>query len=206
MNLKRNLYWNNFYSNFSFSKESNFAKFCLKYIKKNSDLLDIACGNGRDTFFFIKNGIKCKGIDISKIAIKNNTKKLKNTFQVMDACTRRFNLKKKYDFIYCRFFLHTINQNSERIFLDNVKKIMKKNSKLFLEFRTTKDPLMKIGKKISNNEVISDHYRRFINVQEFLKEIKKNNFKIFYKASSNNFAKFGNERPHICRIILKKLF
>ena len=124
----------------------------------------------------------------------------------MDACTRRFNLKKKYDFIYCRFFLHTIDQNSEKIFLDNVKKIMKKNSKLFLEFRTTKDPLMKIGKKISNNEVVSDHYRRFINVQEFLKDIKKNNFKIFYKASSNNFAKFGNERPHICRMILKKLF
>ena len=66
--------------------------------------------------------------------------------------------------------------------------------------------IMKIGKKISNNEVVSDHYRRFINVQEFLKDIKKNNFKIFYKASSNNFAKFGNERPHICRMILKKLF
>ena len=60
-----------------------------------------------ETPFFIKNGIKCKGIDISKIAIKNNTKKTKkNTFQVMDACTRRFNLKKKYDFIYCRFFTH----------------------------------------------------------------------------------------------------
>ncbi len=205
MNLKRNLYWNNFYSNFSFSKESNFAKFCLKYIKKNSDLLDIACGNGRDTFFFIKNGIKCKGIDISKIAIKNNTKKLKNTFQVMDACTKRFNIKKKYDSIYCRFFLHTINKKSELIFLDNVKKIMKKNSKLFLEFRTTKDPLIKKGKRISSNEVISDHYRRFINVNNFLKALKANNFKIFYKASSNNFAKFGNERPHICRIILKKL-
>ena len=50
---------------------------------------------------------------------------------------------------------------------------MKKNSKLFLEFRTTKDPLMKKGKKISYNEVVSDHYRRFINVQEFLKEIKE---------------------------------
>ena len=68
MNFKRNLYWNKFYSNFSFSKESNFAKFCLKYIKKNSDLLDIACGNGRDTFFFIKSGIKCQGIDISILA------------------------------------------------------------------------------------------------------------------------------------------
>ena len=33
-----------------------------------------------------------------------------------------FNLKKKYDFIYCRFFLH-IDQNSERNFLDNVKKL-----------------------------------------------------------------------------------
>ena len=50
---------------------------------------------------------------------------------------------------------------------------MKKNSKLFLEFRTTKRSFNEDRKKISNNEVISDHYRRFINVQEFLKDKKE---------------------------------
>jgi len=204
MKLKRNPYWNKFYSKFSFSKESNFAKFCIKFFKKNSCLLDVGCGNGRDTFFFIKNGIKCKGIDISKTAIKNNSKRLKNTFEVKDACSNQSKNQKKYDYIYCRFFLHTINQKSEKNFLRNVKKIMNKKSRLFLEFRTIKDPMMNNGKKISYNEVISDHYRRFIDVEHFMKISQENGFKIDFKASSYNFAKFKTERPHICRMILRK--
>ena len=40
----------------------------------------------------------------------------------MDACTRRFNLKKNM-ILYIVDFLHTIDQNSEKIFLDNVKKL-----------------------------------------------------------------------------------
>ncbi len=204
MNFRRNSYWNNFYSKFSLLDESNFARFSVKYFKKNSSLLDVACGNGRDTFFFIKKGIKCKGIDISKIAIKNNSKKLKNIFEVKDACSDKFKIRKKYDYIYCRFFLHTIDQESEKSFLRNIKKVMMKKSKLFLEFRTTKDPMMKKGKKISYNEVISDHYRRFIDVENFIKNSKEYGFKIIFKASSYNFAKFKNERPHICRMILRK--
>jgi hypothetical protein len=64
--------------------------------------------------------------------------------------------------------------------------------------------MMKIGKKISKNERISDHYRRFINTQEFEKELKILNFKIIYKKESFRFAKYKNEQPHICRMILSK--
>ena len=35
---------------------------------------------------------------------------------------------------------------------------------IFLEFRTSLDPLAKKGKKISQYERIFGHYRRFINV------------------------------------------
>ena len=81
---------------------------------------------------------------------------------------------------------------------------MNKKSRLFLEFRTIKDPMMNNGKKISYNEVISDHYRRFIDVEHFMKISQENGFKIDFKASSYNFAKFKAERPHICRMILRK--
>ena len=81
---------------------------------------------------------------------------------------------------------------------------MKKNSLVFLEFRTIKDPLSKKGKKISYNETFSDHYRRFIDVSELSQTLKKIKLKITYKSTSYNFAKFGNEKPHICRLILKK--
>ena len=53
-------------------KSSNFSKFVLKKLKKNKTLIDIGCGDGRDSFFFSKKKIKTLGIDISKQVIENN--------------------------------------------------------------------------------------------------------------------------------------
>ena len=39
-----------------------------------------------------------------------------------------------------------------------------------LEFRTTKDKLLQKGKKISNNENFTDHYRRFIDTDVLIKK------------------------------------
>jgi len=87
-------------------------------------------------------------------------------------------------------------------FFSNIKKIKKKNTKIFLEFRTTNDPMMKKGKKISKFERIYGHYRRFINTDEFRKNIKKNKLKILYFRESDKFAKYASEQPFISRAIL----
>ena len=45
---------------------SDFAKFCLKqYIDKGSKILDIGCGNGRDSNFFGMNKLDVVGFDQS---------------------------------------------------------------------------------------------------------------------------------------------
>ena len=70
---KNNLikYWNQFYKKESIRHESTFARFTLKKINiKKSRVLDIGCGNGRDSYFFNKKGFKVTGIDISKKAIQ----------------------------------------------------------------------------------------------------------------------------------------
>lgn len=116
--IKNKNYWNNFYRNFLVKKETSFARFVFKKIryKKNFKILDIACGNGRDTFFFLKKGFRAKGLDISKIAIENNKKIFRKNFFLKDICSKKFNIKEKYHFIYSRFFLHTINEEDENIF------------------------------------------------------------------------------------------
>ena len=47
-------YWNSFYKRAStVGKPSDFSRFVLKKIKKTPGfLLDVGCGNERDTFFF----------------------------------------------------------------------------------------------------------------------------------------------------------
>jgi SAM-dependent methyltransferase len=203
--IKNSYYWNNFYKNFLLKKESSFARYVFKKIKykKRAKILDIACGNGRDTFFFLNKGFDIKGLDISKTAIKINKKFYPNNFFLKNICSKKFYIQKKYDFIYCRFFLHTINENDEDIFFKNLKKISDKKTIIFLEFRTTKDPLMKKGLLISKNERFFTHYRRFINTKNLVKKIMILNFNILKISASFNYALFDKQRPHICRLIIK---
>ena len=119
-------YWDNFYKKNHIIKESNFANFVLKKIKKKT-LVDIGCGNGRDTFFFLKKGIKALGIDFSKTAIKKNNSFISDKFILANICKDNIKIK-KFDYIYARFFLHTINYKEENRFLKNIKRTKIKNT------------------------------------------------------------------------------
>lgn len=76
--IKKNYYWNSFYSKKVPPKfSSNFGEFVeLRYKKKINSIIDLGCGNGRDTLFFLKKKINCIGIDKSEIVIKKNKKKI----------------------------------------------------------------------------------------------------------------------------------
>ena len=104
-------YWNKFYKTKSITAESTFAKFTFKkIINKKSKLLDIGCGNGRDSYYFNRKGLTVIGIDISQKAIQKNSKnKIKNlSFKKFDIGKNK--IKGKFDVIYCRFFVHTVDE------------------------------------------------------------------------------------------------
>ena len=90
--MKKNSYWNSYYKKIELLniKPSSFSKFCYnKFIKttKKKDILDIGCGNGRDTIFFFKKGLKVVGIDKSATVIKINKNKFfskKNLFLLLN--------------------------------------------------------------------------------------------------------------------------
>ena len=107
-------YWNKYYKlKSSPLLPSTFAKHCKKKIlKKNKSLLEIGCGNGRDSFFFFNNKIKVTAVDKSDSIIKKNiniNNKIK--FINMDIKNKKFFSLGKFNYIYARFFLHTINLN-----------------------------------------------------------------------------------------------
>ena len=143
-------HWNKFYSKKKQSRvPSNFAKFInKKFLKKTSKkkLIDIGCGNGRDSFFFAKKIFNVTSLDRSDSAIKNNDNyakknKFKNiNFIRSDACEKNILNKKKYDYIYLRFFIHTINYLDQKKLFKLLNRISKKNISLIMfEFRTIND-------------------------------------------------------------------
>ncbi len=202
-------YWNNFYGDKKKFKESSFARFVLKKIKnkKNFKIIDIGCGNGRDSLFFSKKKFDVTGIDISDKAIKKNMIFQNKYLNFLRFDIEKNKLNKKYDIVYCRFFLHAISIDGEKKLLSLIKSISKKNTLVFFEFRNWRDEIFGKTKKYKNNEIVEfekGHYRRIIDpkkfIQVFLKKIKS---QILFFKSSKNLSIIKNDNPNLSRITFK---
>ena len=74
--------WNKVYSNdYSFfgDEPSKFALICFeKFVKhKVQKILELGCGQGRDSLFFASKGLEVYAIDSSKVAIEDLATKAK---------------------------------------------------------------------------------------------------------------------------------
>lgn len=213
MSIKNKNYWDNYYNSKEQNvKPSSFALFISrKYIKKDSYILEVGSGDGRDTFYLRKKAKHILGIDLSSIIIKKNKLKSKRlgyknvNFKNLSSSHVNKIKNKNINFIYARFFIHSINEISENIFLKILSKKFSVNTLIAFEFRTIKDVLMKKGKKISKYERLTDHYRRFIDPKKFEKKLENLKFKILYKKFGINLSKTFNENPHLCRIVFTKV-
>ena len=208
--MKKNLlinYWDTYYKSNKKIKESSFARFVIKKIDKNSKIIDIGCGNGRDSFFFSKNDLKVTAIDISNNAIKNNSLKSNKNLKFLKFDIEKNTMSKKFDVIYCRFFVHAISEKNENKLITLIKKIKKKNTLAFFEFRNHKDRMFQKKKIKKHNDVIEfekGHFRRIIDPKKFIKKISsKIKLKVIYKKSAKNLSIVKNDNPNLSRIIFR---
>ena len=200
-------YWNKFYKKRIIRKESTFARFVNKKIKnKESTILDIGCGNGRDSFFFNQKGYKVTAIDISRKAIQKNKKENKDiNFKKIDIGEK--NKIGKFDIIYCRFFLHTVDYLLERKLIGLIKRSKKKEALVFFEYRNFRDKIFGKFKTTDHNKEIEfekGHFRRIIDPKIFKKTfIKETKAKIIYEKSGINLSVIKKDNPNLTRMIFK---
>jgi len=111
------------------SNPSPLAKTIVREDKENtskSNILDIGCGNGRDSIYFGKQGYKVTGIDVSPDAIeiaKKNNKFDNVIFDVGDAEKLDFD-DEQFDVVYSLSVLHSTNLKKSmkevaRVLVDN---------------------------------------------------------------------------------------
>ena len=166
-------YWEEYYKN---EQPSSFAKFCLFYIPKNSSIIDVGCGNGRDTKYF-NNRFVTYGVDYaSNACAKMSLKELMKNKAIINV-------------VYSRFFLHCI---SNREIIDFIKW----TPEWFMaEFRVKGD----------KPKLFKDHERNFVNFEWLLSELKRQKFKIVYSKKGRGMAKYRNEDPLVGRVIAKRV-
>jgi len=172
-------------------KPSSFSKFCFVYMSKGDKLLDICCGDGKDSIFFVKKGLEVIAFDINPME-----REQKFDFKEFNLLDKRYNfsLEKIFNHIYCRFVLHIIPENLEDYILVNSNRLLLKDGLLFIEVRSNKG-------KVPDRT----HYRRLINKEALKQKLINLNFEILDEVESVGLSVYNDEDPVLIRFVAKKI-
>ncbi len=200
-------YWKNYYQARLSAKEqeqSNFASFCVKhFFKKESKLIELGCGNGRDSLYFAKNKLKVLGIDQCENVIEflNKEYDLKNlSFESMDFTALK-DFDEGFDTIYSRFTLHSINETQQNRLFEWIKRNLKPKGILAIECRGQQNSLYRLGVMVEEDAFIyENHYRRFVNFKNLV-ELLSEDYELLFAKEDRGFAPFKNEDDIFIRIV-----
>lgn len=184
-------YWESFYKEKKVTMDNtNFSSYVdlMMNGRKKMSILELGCGNGRDTEYFEKR----KWVD-SIVGIDNaldydlrffGKRSLMQKIYIEEM----FDSFKHYDLVYSRFFLHAISKR-------NIKKVIKYTPRFFAaEFRIKGDVPV----------IYKNHKRTKIKPSWILKLLEKNNFKVVTMKIGTGLSKYKNEDPLVCWIVAEK--
>jgi len=154
--------WDNVYSrdeSFFGENPSHFAVISFSDFNKQrvKKLLELGCGQGRDTIYFASNDLEVSTLDSSSVAIKNLERKL--TEKNISIHTRHFDARRgipfsnnSFDAIYAHMFFNMQFTDDELKFLfSESSRVLKNHGLLYFSVRSNKDQLYNTEKKIDSN-------------------------------------------------------
>lgn len=202
-------YWNQYYAKMPqiLGKPSNFAVSVADELVPGKHILELGCGNGRDSLFFMERGLYVTGVDASDGAIRHLQSVVGNSNRAMFVCDDfvkcRAVFQRQYDYIYSRFTLHAITDEQEDELLRNIRDAMIEGSKLFIEARTIHDDIYGKGEEVAPNAYIYDgHFRRFIDPELLALKLKKMGYKVLRLEEKRGFSKTEGSDPILLRAVV----
>lgn len=203
-------YWNRYYLDCpsELTEPSDFAKSVLPCMKLGEDevhVLELGCGNGRDSLFFLQNGMHVTGIDASDVSINRlnqQTLDCARAFFLCDDFTKcRAVFQRQYDFIYSRFTLHAITYEQETEMFYNLRDALKDDGRIFIEARSIHDDLYGLGKQVDKHTFIyNDHMRRFIDKEDLIRKLAGMGFDVLRCEEGRGFSKTEASDPVLLRM------
>ncbi len=191
---------------------SQFAAFLASEMAGRIDgILDVGCGNGRDTLFFSGLGYRAVGIDSSSRAIELCEQRRtalppaeRNRMQFINAAVSETGVSAGLEqllalgaeriAVYARFFLHAVGESVEAELLRSVAEAGPEVVLLAAEFRTHLDRDLA--------KVTPDHYRRFIEPVALLRRAEDSGYIVEYAVEGLGLAKFRTDDAHVSRVLL----
>jgi len=147
---------------------NNFASRAYKIMKpKHKTLLDLGCGNGRDSLYFARKGLQVTAADWSKSGLDQlqklaEAKKVANLEVVQQDISKLTFKPNSFDVIYAHLSLHYFDDKTTRRIFDKMYSVLKKDGLLFIKCKSTDDMLYGRGRKLEENMYkFRGHVRHF---------------------------------------------
>lgn len=206
---KDNLYWNKFYmSGNGENKPTLFAEYVSEYLQEGKKIVDIGCGNGRDSVYFMEKGMDVYAVDISEAATGNLAEKYGEKIHVVNENFVKMlgQYHNEFDYLYSRFTIHAISEEEQRNLLVNAYEALKPKGFLFIEVRCKLDEIYGKGELVDKDTYFyNGHRRRFLDKDEIEEMLRQDGFSIEYSKQDKDFAPYKEMNPIILRIVSRKI-
>jgi len=184
---------------------SQFAAFVAGELAEPHDVVELGCGNGRDSVFLASLGHGVTGVDGSAVAVESCS----SLAEALGAGARflhaaiddpelpgRIGDPKGPRCVYARFFLHAITDAEEVRLLDLVAAITGPGDLFAVEYRTVRDQ--------SGVKETGAHYRRFVVPSRFQSRTQERGFDVDYDVEGFGFAKYRHDDAYVARTIFRR--
>ena len=206
------IYWASFYNQTHYTSGSTFFEFVSAWPGIPDNVIDIGCGDGRDSCAFGTTGRTVLGVDQSPVGIENASQQaatrglservsfrtcdvadVDDLGRAMDQITERAGGPVAF---YMRFFLHAIPEDVQRGLMAAIDTHARPGDFLVAEFRTDKDAAMA--------KVHTKHYRRFQNAEVFRDSLTRFGFDVLHFEENSGLSPYKGEDPVLCRAVARR--
>lgn len=159
-------FWDKIYrsdASFFGEESSRFAVLCYdNYMRKSNvkKIMELGCGQGRDTLFFASKGIEVSALDYSKVAINGLIKLAKeknlhsnihaSMYDVKDVIPFR---NEEFDAAYSHMFFNMrFTWGDLKFMFQEIKRVLRRGGFNFFSVRNCNDKSFSKGRKIDNYE------------------------------------------------------
>ena len=181
-------------------------------ISAEDTVLEIGCGEGRDSIYLLENGYNLLATDVSPEAVnycKAQYKEFSDRFSTLDAVSGT--LDKKFDYIYSVAVIHMLVEDEDRkAFYSFIKEHLTENGIALIcsmgdgkiERKTDVRVAFDLGERVCEGEtvLVAETSCRIVTFQTFENELKETGFEIMEQG----FTSVENHFPVMMYAVVKR--
>jgi len=193
--MSKEEYWKTKWDKREIEEANDFARRSFSQIKDKNfrTLLDLGCGDGRDSLFFASEGLNVTSVDFSESGIKKLNELIKEKsleIKTIQTDIRKINFPdNSFDVIYAHLSLHYFDDEITTQIFEKLFRILKKDGLIFIKCKSVEDALYGQGEKVGEDMYKKGHLRHFFS-EDYMKE-KLRDFKILsVKKTSSVYHKY----------------